>query len=652
MPLTLINCAASKNAIKILFSHPVEETSATTIGNYSVSCPSIGPTPIVPSAVALDPLTRTFVTLTFPASVAFRSGDTITVTVSDVVPKDPQQSGFEGGSADITGRVRDRSRIGKIVKDVEDAIAYPILTEEVGYSPSPLAGSGGQAAPGTAGGGTLGQMAARAVNDVLGWKANATDTKGFLGALNQSFALTEVEGHIESTWTPRTYAVQTDLAGGITGAQASLYSRAKDALDQCLPLLDGLYPLDPEADAEYVKALREMAKSQMNEILKQLGSIGGPSVLRVETYFKILLGVTRISPPVVDADKLDAKSTLGSLRDTFGIGFVGNQFSNSVDDEQDITNFRIIVDYMLSLWQSWLNNRPYFLLGQGNGQAFFGTQLVLISRQFSVIAETVSEVRFALDSVFVGPSERQTLLLQFADANTPPMFLEDVLQEIESFSTEEGPRLIRDGGRIAVNNNLLPVTQSLLNLVEQSRNPFNVDALPPGFNTARVRNAIDDLRDQIIELVSLIEPVGRDVPPPEGPSASSFPPGGGPPRGGLLLLPPTLDFGPVQSGSKVTKEITLLNTAPTKISNLRVKSVGDRDFVVGSLSTTLDPNSATALAVTFSPNTNKKDYQNQLTITADQQEIAGLLHGSLDESSASRTHKFKIASVGGGHARR
>jgi hypothetical protein len=33
----------------------------------------------------------------------------------------------------------------------------------------------------------------------------------------------EVEGHIEAKWTPRSYAVQTDLPGGITGAQASLY---------------------------------------------------------------------------------------------------------------------------------------------------------------------------------------------------------------------------------------------------------------------------------------------------------------------------------------------------------------------------------------------------------------------------------------------
>ena len=95
--------------------------------------------------------------------------------------------------------------------------------------------------------------------------------------------MTDVEGHVESTWSPRTYAVQTDLGGGITGAQASLYTRAKDALDQSLALLDGLYPLDPEADPEYVKALREMARSQMTEIVKEFGAVGLPSTLRIDT---------------------------------------------------------------------------------------------------------------------------------------------------------------------------------------------------------------------------------------------------------------------------------------------------------------------------------------------------------------------------------
>jgi len=73
--------------------------------------------------------------------------------------------------------------------------------------------------------------------------------------------------------------------------------------------------------------------------------------------------------------------------------------------------------------QSWISNGQFFVFGPPSQPAFYGTQLVLISRQFSVILETVNEVRFALDSVFIGPSERQTLLLNFSDGS-PSMFLE------------------------------------------------------------------------------------------------------------------------------------------------------------------------------------------------------------------------------------
>ena len=182
---------------------------------------------------------------------------------------------------------------------------------------------------------------------------------------------------------------------------------------------------------------------------------------------------------------------LSALRDTFGTFFTNNPFSNSVEDEQDITNFRIISDYITSLLQSWISNGQFFVLGPPSQPAFYGTQLVLISRQFSVILETVNEVRFALDSVFIGPSERQTLLLNFSDGS-PSMFLEDILQEVSNFAAEEGPRLLRDGGRISVRNNILPVVATLQNLVEQAHAPANIDDLPDGFRTARVRNALDD----------------------------------------------------------------------------------------------------------------------------------------------------------------
>jgi hypothetical protein len=47
---------------------------------------------------------------------------------------------------------------------------------------------------------------------------------GFGGGLPTSFlAMTTVGAHTEATWTPRTYAVQSDLSGSITGARAGLY---------------------------------------------------------------------------------------------------------------------------------------------------------------------------------------------------------------------------------------------------------------------------------------------------------------------------------------------------------------------------------------------------------------------------------------------
>ena len=523
--LKVTGCRVDTNSITISFSEKVDQSSgtptdATQISNYQVFAPNSGfnPAQTPPGWKALMLSDGRSVELgpsgpTSPSSSIFSPGEWVQITVFHVGP-----ASATGGPAitseQISGRVP--SEAARATRDVEDAISYPLLTEEIGYRPSPVGsptgGGGGGSLPSAGGGANLGQVALRAVGDVLGWKPNTDDPKGFIGALTQSFSLTDVEGHVESKWMPRTYAVQTDLGGGITGAQASLYTRAKDALDQSLSLLDGLYPLDPEADPEYVKALREMARSQMSQIVKEFGMVGLPSILRIDTYFEILLGqhpTRHFARVEFDPDKI--KGTLGELRDTYGIYFRGNPFNNSVEDEQDITNFRVISDYMTSLLQSWISNREFFIV-QPNQLAFFGTQLVLISRQLNVIAETVNEVRFTLDSVFIGPNERQSLLFIFKDRSLPPMFLEDMLVEIENFVTNEGPQLLRDGGKISVTNNILPVVRSLKNLVIQAHDPANKDKVPDGFRTARVRRSLDDLRDQLGELIRLTEQVEQQVP--------------------------------------------------------------------------------------------------------------------------------------------
>lgn len=404
----------------------------------------------------------------------------------------------------------------KIAKNpLADLAAYPILTEEVGYPPSPLAGRSGGGGAGSGSNAPLGQIVSKAVNDILGWKMKAGDTKGFLGALTQSFTLTEVEGHVVSKWKPTSaYAIQTDLAGGITGAQASIYSRGKEALDQSLPLLDGLYTLDPETDMEDLVALKAVVKSQLTELVNELGFLSGPRVARVNQYFTLLLTDSDSGlsfPPLQTADPDQIEGTLGNLRDVLGLNFTTQDFVNSVADEQNLSNFRILADYVTSLAQSWINNLPFF--GLDAPKPFYGTQLVLLSRQLSVVTESVDEVRFTLDSVFVGPAERQATKLNFPIASgLKAIFLEDLLSWIYNFSAEEGPRLIQDGGKFAVQNAFTPVVRELLSFVANlPKTPSAANPLPAGFFSPRVRLAISDLADQLQALVSLAAPIQHEI---------------------------------------------------------------------------------------------------------------------------------------------
>jgi hypothetical protein len=115
--------------------------------------------------------------------------------------------------------------------------------------------------------------------------------------------------------------------------------------------------------------------------------------------------------------------------------------------------------------------------------------------------------------VFIGPSERQTLLLEFA--TFPPMYIADVLQEVADFVGDEGPRLLRDGGRFSVKNNIVPVSTYLADLVDQARHPKNLGGLPDGYKTVRVQRSLNDLREQLFYLNQLVSHVGRQLPAPE-----------------------------------------------------------------------------------------------------------------------------------------
>ena len=150
----------------------------------------------------------------------------------------------------------------------------------------------------------------------------------------------------------------------------------------------------------------------MTELVNEFAFPSGPRISRVNQYFVLLLGQNIPVPAqpafVITTDPDKVQGNLGNLRDVFGLAttvYKAGWERPTTSSTPSATNrmrpiFACCPDYMTSLAQSWVSNYQFFVLG--TGQPFFGTQLVLISRQLQVVAEMVDEVRFVLDSVFLG----------------------------------------------------------------------------------------------------------------------------------------------------------------------------------------------------------------------------------------------------------
>jgi hypothetical protein len=377
-----------------------------------------------------------------------------------------------------------------------DLQSYPVLTEEV---PSDVV-SRPISAGGSTGTAPIGKLAENAIRDVLSWRAKTDDPKSFILALNQSFALKDVEGHTDFTWTPRTYTVQTDM-GAITGAQASIYNRAKVALDQSLPLLDGLYALLPVLEQEDLDSARDMAKSLFTELVNDLGIEGGPRIPRVNQLFHLLLGTP------VPTNPEEAHGQLGEIRRRFNLR---RKFITTIADEQNLTN------YLIGLNNSWIHDKKYFAHSGTTAQPYFGTQLVLLSRSLDVVAQSVKDVCFAMDSVFLGAAERQTILLNFESIGPESsLFVAELLDWIDRAATVELPGQLQDSGKDAIST-VKHVVKELRDFVHAALLPQQPSkGLPPGYRTPRVQRALQLLAESLRETHRLADQIKPPEFPPE-----------------------------------------------------------------------------------------------------------------------------------------
>jgi hypothetical protein len=412
-------------------------------------------------------------------------------------------------------------------KDVADLQSYPVLTQD--FSPAALPSATGPAQQGTIGGTSpLGMAADKAIREVLSWRTKTDDPKGFVGALNQAFDLKEVEGHTEYKWTPRSYTVQTDM-GAVTGAQASIYTRAKVALDQSMPLLDGLYPLIPYVEPEDLATVQSVVRTQFTALVNEFGVVGGPRVPRVDELFNLLLGPDTPSNP----EAIMGSRSLGLVRKRFGLE---RRYVTTVDDEQNLTNYLIMVDYVIGLKKSWDYDRTFFIRtydGRTERPPFFGTQLVLMSRALEVVAQGVQDAYYTMDSVFMGDAERQTSQLIFngvkiyvRDARTDEphaytfkdtsgLFVAELLDWVYRAASEELPGLLQDAGKDGLAS-FKSATDTLRKFVHAAIGQHG-HGIPDGYHTPRVKRAMHLLADGLDEAYML----ANEIPPAEFPAELS-----------------------------------------------------------------------------------------------------------------------------------
>jgi hypothetical protein len=419
----------------------------------------------------------------------------------------------------------------------DSLLGFPFLTEQVTpRSTSPDI----QSYPSGGGGASLQRTVDSAIRAVLGRPANPSDPKGFQAALTASFAINFVEGHTEWTYTPRAFAGAAEFGESLTGVQASLVAFAKNALDQSLPMIDALTSLDPTVEPDELEAKRAIVRTEWSEFVLELQTPGGPRAARADM---IIYGLTNPSGYLfefgVDLGMVDASNQINRLKVV------------TLDDEDNLTKYISLRDYVSAVSSSWLNYRNNYFLTD------LGTSLLNLSRALAVVSDELTDLTDALDSVYVGKAERLTIrvglnvdvdmpfAIPMGASPTPPtgaspsisvgrsvkinpaetsILLQDAFDWIDRFATIEAGQLIATSGRrgAAVIQNTVNILLTVIgNIISDvtSTSPTSVGGvllskIPVGLRHPRVRIPLRDLADGLNDVLIAATMVVQNTPNP------------------------------------------------------------------------------------------------------------------------------------------
>jgi hypothetical protein len=350
-----------------------------------------------------------------------------------------------------------------------------------------FSGPGAQGRP--PGGPSLEDDLDRVLAEVLGWKGRPDDTAGFVAALKQAFEVKQDGGVTTVKLRPRT--VTPASLSAVTGFRATVLAQAKGTTEQALALLDGLRPLLADADPQDVEAVRSTIRSRIIQIQEELASTN-PRVDRLDVLFDSLVGPS-------DADPAE-RGLLGRLEEVLGMNLAQ---AKTLEEELTLTNFLVLDSLLQTLAGLYRVRRDSFL---DEGDNFLGSQLGLLSEELALIVESVGELVEALESVAFGPAERRAANL---DLDHSSLTLDELVTWIDEFASDEGPALLRDGGRDMIGPVFVPTIERLRDLTVVAARPDGVEGLTEAHRAGLVDLSFDTLREHLDEALEIAQRIAQ-----------------------------------------------------------------------------------------------------------------------------------------------
>ena len=337
------------------------------------------------------------------------------------------------------------------------------------------------------------QLITQTLQGVLGRSFKPGDHESFKAALNVSFEVQQVSGKNVYKHIPRAYPAvgASDIGAGISGAQYSLVTFAKALHQQTQPLIKNLQSLNTSVDREDLGAITAIFTSAWDELIAELSREGGPRASRADALADSIFLKDSKTGLLVDLG-----NQLGVTTEGNGIVFDRAKVITT-EEEGHLTNFIALVDYYVAVSEAWIRYRETFL------RTDLGSGLLLIERALAVIEDGVNELYMAMDSVNIDQAERLILTVGFPEPPKRNLTVEDLLSWISYFASQEGPTLIRDGGRRGVQA-IIPTAEKLDHFtgkfIEAINSP-NSSALPQQFKHSRVINPLRELQLYMKELL-------------------------------------------------------------------------------------------------------------------------------------------------------